>query len=124
MIKFGKNRIPGPKDLEWQNFQNVVNRIIWNFACKSVLRFWCTVDQKISKTFKYFQVGIKSKLQGLKVILKNVSKKYLLESVETLFVSQKYHSDVLLISKFQKRSSVFKFESKVSCKGLKVIQIT
>ena len=50
-----------------------------------------------------------------------VSKKYSLESVETLFVSHNQNSDVLLTKKFRKLLNILKFESKVSCKGLKVI---
>ena len=56
-----------------------------------------------------------------------ISKKYSLESVETLFASQKEHSDVLLTRKFRKLFNILKFESKVAKRpkkwlyGLKVI---
>ena len=51
------------KHFSWK-FQKVLVRISWNFVCKSEIAFWCTFDQKISKTFQYFKVWIKS---GLKV---------------------------------------------------------
>ena len=51
------------KHFSWK-FQKVLVRISWNFLCKSEIAFWCTFDQKISKTFQYFKVWIKS---GLKV---------------------------------------------------------
>ena len=50
-----------------------------------------------------------------------IPKKYWLESVETLSAIQKYHSDVLWTKKIGKLLNILKFESKVSCKGLKVI---
>ena len=46
-----------------KNFEKVLVRISWNFACKSEIAFWCTFDQKISKTFQYFKVWIKSGLK-------------------------------------------------------------
>ena len=48
-------------------------------------------------------------------------KKYWIESVETLFVSQKYHSDVLSAKKFRKLLNILKFESKVRSKDVKEI---
>ena len=59
----------------------------------------------------------KSDLFGLKMILNTFTenfKKYSLESVETLFASQKWHSDVLLTKKFRKLFNILKFESKVA----------
>ena len=71
------------KHFYWK-FQKVLVRISWNFVCKSEIAFWCTFDQKISKTFQHFKVWIKS---GLKVT--ENFKKYSLESLETWFASQK-----------------------------------
>ena len=51
------------KHFSWK-FQKELVTISWNFVCKSEIAFWCTFDQKISKTFQYFKVWIKS---GLKV---------------------------------------------------------
>ena len=45
-------------------------------------------------------------------------KKYSLESVETLFASQKKHAEVLLTEKFRKLFNILKFESKVALKLL------
>ena len=45
-------------------FEKELVRNNWNFVCKSEIAFWCTFDQKISRTFQYFKVTIKS---GLKV---------------------------------------------------------
>ena len=62
----------------------------------SEIAFSCTFDQKISKTFQdnksLNQKWPKSDFFGLKLILKTFNenfKKYSLESVETLFASQK-----------------------------------
>ena len=70
----------------------------------------------------------KSDFFGLKLILKTFDenfKKYSLESLETLFASQKKHSDVLLTKKFRKLFNILKFEAKVWPKsdffGLKLI---
>ena len=54
---------------------------------------------------------------GLKVIIKAFNEnflKYLLESGETLFASQKWQSGVLLTNKFRELFNVLKFESKVA----------
>ena len=59
----------------------------------------------------------KSEFLGLKLILKTFNenfKKYSLESVETLFASQKLDSDILLTRKFLKFFNILKFESKVA----------
>ena len=61
----------------------------------------------------------KGDFYGLKVILKTFNenfKKHLLESVETLFVSQKMHSDVVLTKKCRKIFNILKYESKVELK--------
>ena len=83
------------KHFSWK-FQKVLVRISWHFVCKSEIAFWCTFDQKISKTFQYFKVWMKSGLKvtffGLKLILNTFNenfKKYSLDSVETLHASQK-----------------------------------
>ena len=46
-----------------------------------------------------------------------ISKKYSLESVETLLASQKWHNDVLLTKEFEELFNFLKFESKVIKKG-------
>ena len=59
----------------------------------------------------------KSDFYGLKLILKTFNenfKKYSLESVETLFESQKLYSDVLLTKNSGNLFNFFKFESKVA----------
>ena len=48
-----------------------------------------------------------------------IFKKSFLESVETLFASQKWFSGVLLTKEFPKLFKILKSESKVRCKGLK-----
>ena len=50
-----------------------------------------------------------------------ISKNYWLESVETMFLSHKWHCDVLLTKKFRQLLNILKFESRVSCRGLKAI---
>ena len=73
----------------------VLVRIQWNFVCKSEIAFWCAFDQKFRKLFsilKFESKVAKSDFFGLKLILNTFNenfKKYSLESVETLFASQK-----------------------------------
>ena len=45
-----------------ENFQKVLVRISWTFACKSEMALWCTFDKEISKTFQYFKVWVKGGL--------------------------------------------------------------
>ena len=78
------------------NFKKYSLESVETFICKSEIAFWCTFDQNISKTFEHFKVwiesGLKSEFFGLKLILNTFIenfKKCFLESVETLFASQK-----------------------------------
>ena len=50
-----------------------------------------------------------------------IPKKNSLESVETLFSSQKKHSDVILNKKLRKLLNILKYWSKTSSRGLKAI---
>ena len=63
------------KDLEWK-FWKVLVRITGNYASKSEIAFWYTLDKKILKTYQYFKVWNKSKLKSLKsdFMLKSDSK--------------------------------------------------